>query len=177
MQTDATASPIRRATAHDADALSTFGRRAFSETFAGDNTPADLEKYLNSAFSPQIQRAELEQAGLTCLMMERDGAVLAYAMIQTGANSPHVSDPTAAELRRFYVDRTAHGTGVAQTLMDSCIASAAESGANTVFLGVWERNLRAIRFYEKQGFTKVGKQVFTLGDDVQQDRVMARLLP
>ena len=49
-------------------------------------------------------------------------------------------------------------------------------GCDVVWLDVWEKNLRAIAFYRKWGFIEVGEQTFQLGDDLQQDLLMARAL-
>ena len=76
------------------------------------------------------------------------------------------------ELHRFYLDRAAHGSGLAQRLMQASLAAAARQGAAVVWLGVWERNPRAIRFYERIGFADVGSQTFVVGTDRQTDRVM-----
>ena len=174
MNTSTTAPTIRRGTEADADAVSSFGRRAFSDTFAADNQPEDLATYLASAFSPDVQRRELQNPATTCLMMERHGVLIAYAMLCDDKASPHVTADHPMELVRFYVDKSAHGTGVAQSLMSACVDTAASRGAGTLFLGVWERNTRAIRFYNAQGFAEVGRQTFAMGDDVQQDLVLAR---
>jgi ribosomal protein S18 acetylase RimI-like enzyme len=80
------------------------------------------------------------------------------------------------ELRRFYVDRSYQGRGVAQVLMRAAEDAARQLGGRTFWLGVWERNLRAIAFYAKCGFVDTGTQVFVLGSDVQTDRVMAKPL-
>ena len=77
---------------------------------------------------------------------------------------------------RFYVDKAHHGRGIAQTLMQEAVATARKLGATTVWLGVWERNLRAIAFYVKCGFQDVGSQPFLVGSDLQTDRVMARVI-
>ena len=167
---------IRLASVTDAEALSALARRTFSDAFAADNTPEDLAKFLDATYSPELQRGELLDPALTCLVTERDGALVAYALLRTGKTSPHVSDPGAVELQRFYVDQPAHGTGVAHRLMVECVDRAAALGASTLFLGVFERNARAIRFYRKHGFEVVGTQVFRVGTDDQSDFVMARSL-
>ena len=76
------------------------------------------------------------------------------------------------ELQRFYVDRPAHGTGVAQALMGAARQAAREFGGEHLWLGVWERNPRAIAFYTKAGFRDVGSTVFQVGPDRQTDRVL-----
>jgi len=80
------------------------------------------------------------------------------------------------EIRRFYVDRNWQGRGVAQTLMVASLEAAMERGARTVWLAVWDRNLRAQAFYRKCGFEDCGAKEFVLGRDRQTDRVMVRAL-
>ena len=85
-----------------------------------------------------------------------------------------VTSPRPIELWRFYVDREWHGRGIAGRLMKTILEEAAGTSAAAVWLGVWERNPRAIAFYRKSGFTDVGAHEFHLGADVQTDRVMVR---
>jgi GNAT superfamily N-acetyltransferase len=80
----------------------------------------------------------------------------------------------AAEIQRLYVDAKWHGKGVAHALMDSLLDAAVAGGADAVWLGVWERNPRAISFYAKRGFSVVGEHVFVVGSDSQRDLVLAR---
>jgi ribosomal protein S18 acetylase RimI-like enzyme len=85
-----------------------------------------------------------------------------------------VGGPDPIELVRIYVDPRAIGTGLGARLMSASLDEAAAQGAQTIWLGVWEKNIRAIRFYERWGFTKVGEKTFVLGSDPQTDHVMAR---
>lgn len=168
---------IRPATLSDAAALADLGRRTFTDAFAADNTAEDLAAFLDAAYSPAIQERELQDASLTYLVAERHGELVAFALLRTGKESEHVTDPTALEVQRFYVDRSCHGTGLAQTLMASCVADAAGRGAKSLWLGVFEKNARAIRFYQSQGFAEIGKQIFVVGSDPQQDLVLSRPIP
>lgn len=176
---------VRPATPDDAERLSAFARRVFDDTFGADNAPADMAAYLDSAFTPALQAAELRDPGAVILLGETeegeagDGrpAIAGYAHLVFGADAPPgVAGPAPAELKRFYVDRALHGRGTAGHLMDAAIAAAVARGARTLWLGVWERNARAIAFYAKRGFADVGAQRFVLGADVQTDRVMARAI-
>jgi len=87
-----------------------------------------------------------------------------------------VRGPAPLELKRLYVARAWHGHGVAQALMDAALTAARAHGAQTLWLGVWERNARAAAFYRKYGFTRVGEHTFVLGTDPQTDWVLARPL-
>jgi diamine N-acetyltransferase len=165
---------VRRATVADAAVVAAFGARVFARTFAPDNTPDDLAAYLASAFGEAIQRREIENPHNVYLLLEIASVLGAIALMEYGATDPTVHGDAPVRIERFYVDHDFHGRGVAQHLMDACIDTARALGGKTLWLGVWEKNTRAIRFYEKHGFHDVGSQVFMLGTDAQTDRVMAR---
>jgi diamine N-acetyltransferase len=164
---------IRPASRIDAHRLSSFARRAFQQTFAGQNSPEDMEVYLSSTFNDARQRSEIEDPDCLALLAEDGPTLLGYAQLRVGNAPPCVPDRDAIELVRFYVDHALHGRGLAHTLMQATLAAASRR-ARTVWLGVWERNARALAFYRKWGFVDVGSNIFVLGKDRQTDRVMWR---
>ena len=167
---------IRPAGAPDAPWLAALAERMFRETYSAYNTPDDMERYVASHFGPALQQAELRDPRMITLVAEDDGRAAGYAQLARGAAPAAVTGPAPLELVRFYVDRPWHGRGVAQTLMDAAIGAARAADARTLWLGVWERNERAIAFYRKSGFVDVGTQIFVLGADHQRDLVLARPL-
>jgi GNAT superfamily N-acetyltransferase len=168
---------IRQGVSSDAPALAAFAAEAFSDTFAADNTPEDMAAYLAEAFGEARQRAELNDPACTVLLAECGGALLGYAMLRDGAAPPGVAGITAGsalEIARLYAGQRWIGTGVGAGLMQRCIDLAALRGRQWIWLGVWERNARAIAFYARWGFADVGSQQFQLGADRQTDRIMVR---
>ncbi|MCA2983682.1 GNAT family N-acetyltransferase [Gemmatimonas sp.] len=174
--TDSATLRMRRAEIDDADVLSRFARRTFSHTFAADNDPADMAAYLALAFSPERQRGELAEPRRTGLLAELDGALVGYAYLMSGTPHEAVVAAHPVQLERFYVDHAWHGRGVATALMEAVLCASREGGGDVLWLGVWERNARAIRFYARWGFAAVGTQTFMLGADPQRDAVMRRAL-
>ena len=166
----------RRATLADVPALTAFGRRIFAATFGPDNRPDDLQAYLDNAYVVSRQEAEVADAAVDTLVIERDGALAAFAQLRAAPPPAAVVGPEPLELWRFYVDAPWHGKGVARQLMDDVERVAQGRGARTLWLGVWERNVRAQAFYRKHGFTVVGSQIFFVGADAQRDLVMAKAL-
>lgn len=160
----------------DAAALAELGRRTFTETFAADNTPDDLVMFLDATYGEVVQQQELASSHLMYFLAEVQGLPVAFVLLRQGKPSPFVDDPTAVEIQRLYVDRAFHGSGLAQRMMDECKRIATLRGAGSLFLGVWEHNARALRFYAAQGFVPVGQQGFMLGNDPQTDLVMQRRL-
>ncbi len=168
---------IRYGTPDDAPTLSAFAARTFQEAFAAENDPDDMAAYMATAFTPDQQRIELADPANICLIASKGDDILGYTLIRTATEIPAcVSGRPAIELSRFYVDRPWHGTAVAAALMDETLREGVSLGAHTIWLGVWEHNVRAVRFYTKHGFRDAGSHFFVLGSDVQTDRVMVREL-
>jgi ribosomal protein S18 acetylase RimI-like enzyme len=171
---------IRRATPADAARLASFAATAFTDTFAADNRPEDMAAYLAESFGEAQQRAELEDPAVTVLLAEKDDALVGYAMLRDG----DVAEPVASargrgrgraiEIARLYAGKRWIGAGIGALLMQRCLDEARARAKDTIWLGVWERNARAIAFYRRWGFADVGSQSFQLGSDLQTDRVMAR---
>jgi ribosomal protein S18 acetylase RimI-like enzyme len=167
---------IRPGRAEDAAALAAFAERSFRDAFAAQNHPGDLELYLTRAYGKRQQAAELSDPEVTTLVAEADGQLAGFAQLRPGVTPECVLGSAPLELWRFYVDRSWHGRGLAQALMSAAVQAARARRAGTLWLGVWERNSRAQGFYRKSGFRDVGAQVFVLGTDEQNDRVMAMAL-
>lgn len=170
----ATSIALRRATPADAARLAAFAATAFSDAFAADNRPEDMRAYIAQAFGAPMQRAELVDPRCTMFLAERDGEVVGYAMLREGAVPACVHDASTIEIARLYAGQRWIGAGVGALLMQRCLVEAAARGRRTIWLGVWERNVRAIGFYQRWNFTIIGSQPFQLGSDRQNDRVMAR---
>ena len=175
---------VRLATLADAARLSRLGAATFRDTFESENTPEDMARYLAEAFTPERQTAEIADPAGAVLLAEREGAsddtnsaeLVGYVHVLSGPTPAAVQGPAPMELKRLYVARAWHGRGVAQALMDAALDAASARGAQTLWLGVWERNPRAVAFYAKYGFTRVGEHTFRLGADAQTDWVLARPL-
>lgn len=168
---------IRAAGVADAPWLAALAERTFRETYAAENTPENMERYVAEHFGAARQAHELDDPALRTLVAEVNGAAAGYAQLAWSPAPPCVVGAKPIEITRFYVDRPWHGTGLAQSLMAALLRDAAAAGAGTAWLGVWERNPRAIAFYRKSGFIEVGTHTFLLGADPQRDLVLARSLP
>jgi len=167
---------IRRALVADALLLAELGARTFYESFAADNTPEDISSYLVASFSPEKQAAELAEPGVIFLIAEIDGIAVGYVQLRPGESPECVAGSEPIELARIYVSQACLGLGVGEALMRACIDEARRAEHQTMWLGVWERNVRAQGFYRKWNFSIVGEHTFQLGSDPQRDLLMERSL-
>jgi GNAT superfamily N-acetyltransferase len=167
---------IRQVSIQEAQLLSDLAALAFSQAFARYNTPEDLAAYLAEAFSPDKQAEELARPGSTFLIVEVDGTLAGYAHLQENQAPQCVTGNIPVELVRFYLLDAWIGKGIGSRLMQESIEEARRKGADVLWLGVWEKNTRAIAFYKKWDFKVVGSHNFQLGSDLQQDLLMQRVV-
>ena len=163
---------IRPAKSSDAAALAAIAERTFRETFAADNTGEDINLHCARKFSAEIQGEEISDPQMSTLLAEVAGELVGFAQLRMAHAAACVKGDRPAELHRIYVSSAWHGQGVAGELMRAAHAAAARAGSDCIWLGVWERNPRAIAFYRKCGFSVVGDQVFVLGQDRQRDLIL-----
>jgi ribosomal protein S18 acetylase RimI-like enzyme len=160
---------IRRAEAADAAALSRFAARLFRATYGEDTPAADLEAYVVKAFRPDIQAAEIGDPEAAVFLATNGGTIAGYAYLVV---PPSNADPGL--LSRIYIDAAWRGQGLANRLLDAVVSECVPRGVERLQLTVYEKNARAIAFYNKVGFVPVGSTTFTVGEDVQTDIVMER---
>jgi GNAT superfamily N-acetyltransferase len=165
---------LRYGTDADNVLLAEIGRETFAATFGPDNTPEDMAAYLDGAFGPEQQAAELADPAVRFIIAEAGGEAAGYCQLSFGPGPAVVSGARPMEIVRIYARQAWIGQGVGARLMRAALDEAARAGCDAAWLGVWERNPRAITFYRKWGFEEVGAQTFLLGSDLQRDVVMAR---
>jgi len=138
------------------------------------NAPHDLADYMQKAFSSAQVTAELSDPDNIFLIAEIECQTAGYAKLIRSSTEDGITAARPIELSRLYSHQQFLGKGVGQTLMDACFERARAEGSDVMWLGVWEYNPRAQRFYEKNGFLEVGKHTFQLGSDPQTDLLMQR---
>jgi diamine N-acetyltransferase len=159
---------------HDAEAIVSLGIRTFRETFDEMNTPENMMLYINKTFTLKRVREEIQEPGSVFFLAEKEEDAIGYARLRT-AHTPEALDGTSAlEIERLYVDRRFIGKRVGHLLMNTCLHYAKDHGFDTIWLGVWEHNERALDFYNRWGFEKFGDHIFMLGRDAQTDLLMRK---
>ena len=167
---------IKKATTYDLSTVQHIGRETFIETFADSNTEEDMSKYLENSFSDSKLTDELSNPdSLFYIAWEGDKPV-GYLKLNTGIAQTELQDQKALEIERIYVKSSHLGKKVGQLLYEKALEVALQKHNSYLWLGVWEKNPRAIRFYEKNGFTAFDKHIFKMGDDEQVDIMMKREL-
>jgi len=165
---------VRPARPTDALPLALLAERTFRAAFEALNTRENMDAHCANAYGEAIQAAELADRGIATFVCDDEGELVGYAQLRWGVAPTCVRAARPAEIQRIYVEQQWHGKGIAQALMSEVLAAARRGDADQVWLGVWEHNPRALAFYQKFGFIKVGHHTFRLGNDPQHDWVLCR---
>lgn len=165
---------IRKASPEDVSSLKRVGRQTFYETFHDTNTEENLEKYLDDSFDDEKLKEELSNPSSWIHFAVIEDKVVGYLKVNFGQAQTEFRDDGWFEIERIYVVKEFWGKAIGQALLDFALALASEQECSYVWLGVWEKNYRAIRFYEKNGFLPFDKHIFQVGNDPQWDLLMKR---
>lgn len=165
---------IQKASVKDAQILVELGMQTFTETFAADNTPEDMNMYLQQHFTIEKIKAEFQEEG-SVFLLARDGSrEVGYAKIRLNNKPKELRSVRPMEIERLYCIKEYHGRKVGTMLMQFCLDLGKRKNCDVTWLGVWEHNHKAIAFYQKWGFEKFGQHIFTLGTDPQTDLLMRK---
>lgn len=168
---------IVKATTADVDQLQKIARQTFYETFAEQNTEENMAQYLAEGFSIEKLTAELNDPNSVFYFAIFEQKAVGYLKLNFGPSQTELYDRQSLEIERIYVSKEFHGKKVGQLLYHKAVEIAQQKNVSFIWLGVWEENLRAISFYQKNGFVAFDKHIFRLGDDEQTDILMKLELP
>lgn len=163
---------IRKINIDDLETLRNLSIQTFKETFEEVNTEEDMQKYLLENLSIEKLKSELENPNSEFYFAENNGEILGYLKLNFKDAQTEKLEENHFEIERIYVLKAFLGQKIGQILFDKAIEIGREKNLEYVWLGVWEENHRAIRFYGKNGFEIFGKHDFILGEDVQTDLLM-----
>ncbi len=156
--------------------LQAIGKITFFETFAEVNTKENMQTYLDNEFTDAKLSEELSNPNSQFYVAEQNQNVIGYLKLNVGEAQTELKNQNALEIERIYVLKEFHGKDVGKALYNKALQVATQTKVNYIWLGVWEENPRAIRFYKKNGFVEFDKHIFKLGSDEQTDIMMKLVL-
>jgi GNAT superfamily N-acetyltransferase len=156
----------------EVDKLQRLSTQTFVETFAPYNSEADMQDYLTKSFNLITLKQELVNPNSQFYFAVLNTNPIGYLKVNMGPAQSDVNDASSLEIERIYVLKSYLGKKVGQGLFKKAFAIAKEFQKKYIWLGVWEKNERALEFYKKNGFVAFDKHVFNLGTDEQTDILM-----
>ena len=167
---------IRKCTLADLSELQQISRETFADTFGPENSPANVNQYLDESYNLDRLKQELTDADSDFFFALVDGQVAGYLKVNVGNAQTEAMGNHALEVQRIYIKPAFKRQGIGSKLMAQALAVAKDNHRSTVWLGVWEHNLLAQQLYQKFGFKQTGDHVFTLGESRQRDLIMSRTI-
>lgn len=162
-----------RASAADLNAYGDISRRTFADTYRESHSAEVLTRHIDQRLCDDVLVKELADPARHVWALERDEVWVGYTLLRHGSASVVVPGDQPVEIERFYIAKEWHGRGYADSLMNAALASARTHGARVAWLGVWEQNSRAVRFYTKCGFAVMGRATYMFDGKAEDDLVMS----
>jgi ribosomal protein S18 acetylase RimI-like enzyme len=163
---------IKKANLHDIIAIQKIGIQSFTETFTDNNTPENIEKYLQDSFNSAQLTLEINNSNSFFYLAFSDAEPVGFLKVNLEEAQTESLYKNTLEIQRIYVLKDFHGKKIGQLFLDQALKVAKQEQVVYIWLGVWEENRKAIHFYTKNNFVPFDKHIFILGNDKQTDLIM-----
>jgi ribosomal protein S18 acetylase RimI-like enzyme len=163
---------IKRISVIDLEILQIISKQTFFETFANENSESDMKQYLDENLSLDTLEKELLTTNSEFYVLVVNGNTIGYLKLNFAEAQTELKNNTSLEIERIYVLKEFHGQNMGQLLYNKALEIATKLSIKEIWLGVWEKNKRAISFYKKNGFIEFDTHIFKLGNDDQIDIMM-----
>ena len=165
---------LQQCSNEDFETLRELSIHTYYETFARLNTAEDMAAYLEDAFNVDRLTQEFNDPNSFFYFLYADEKLTGYLKLNEAPSQTDINDADSLEIERIYVSSEFQGAGLGRYLMEQAVYIAKECNKKYVWLGVWEKNEKALRFYKKNGFYEIGTHKFVMGEDVQTDYIMRK---
>jgi hypothetical protein len=156
----------------DVKKLGKISRQTYIDAFSWGNSLENMLAYLDSSLSEEKLLEELKESNSEFYFTEMNHRTIGYFKINFGDAQTDLHENNAMELERIYVVKEFQGKKNGQKLLDKVLEIAKKNKKDYLWLGVWEENEGAIKFYERNGFSVTGSHPFRMGDEIQTDLIM-----
>jgi ribosomal protein S18 acetylase RimI-like enzyme len=154
---------IRNAILADLHLISVLAITTHYEAYFELDPSHDLADYCIRFFNLETVKEELENPKLTYLIAEFEGNAVGFAQLREGKEIECMKGKNSIEIQRIYVIEPMKGKKIGKTLIEKCCEIGREKVYETIWLGVWDKNVEAQKFYESIGMKNVGITDFSDG--------------
>jgi diamine N-acetyltransferase len=160
----------------DLEELRALSVCTFTDAFSAQNTPENMAVYIACSFERDKLLAELMNPDSYFYFAKVNGKTTGYLKLNVASAQSDLTDQHGMEIERIYVSPEYQGKRIGASLMQFALIHAKRLSRDFIWLGVWEKNERAIHFYRKFGFEEFGRHPFMLGSELQTDLLFKRVL-
>jgi len=165
---------LRKIDTTEVDLLKDLTTSTFHESWLEDGNENDLESYIHENFSTNVLLAELKSNLITYIVAEVQNKIVAYIKIERDIQPYEFIVHKPICISRLYVKKGYQRLSIGSTLISEALLISANESYKVIWLGVWNKNLKAIQLYERHGFSKFGMYQFVMGNDISDDFLMKR---
>ncbi|MEN8702233.1 GNAT family N-acetyltransferase [Bacillus infantis] len=167
---------LKRCTLEDLHQLQEISIETFSDTFKDQNSPENMNAYLEKAYNLEQLKKEVSHSSSRFFFVLFNEVIAGYLKVNVKDAQSEKMGEEAFEIERIYIKKPLQKHGIGKYLLNKAIEMAEEQGKKKIWLGVWEHNENAIAFYQKMGFVQTGAHSFYMGDEEQTDLIMVKVL-
>ncbi|GGA26271.1 GNAT family N-acetyltransferase [Psychrobacillus lasiicapitis] len=167
---------IKKCTIKDSSKLQEVSYETFNETFKHQNSPENMNTYLQKAFNLSRLEKELSNTSSQFFFVYFNNEIAGYLKVNMNDAQSEKMGDDSIEIERIYIKNKFQKHGLGKNLFNKALEIAQESTKKKIWLGVWEKNDNAIAFYKKMGFVQTGTHSFFMGDEEQIDFIMTKML-
>lgn len=158
----------------DISAMREVGIKTYRDTFDAHNTPENMTTYLEEAYNLETLRKEWGEPRSKIFLAWENFRQVGFLRLRESDEVVSYLGKNTLEIQRLYVLSEMQGKQVGILLMEAALAFAAKENYEWIWLGVWEKNFKAQRFYQKFGFQKFSEHTFQMGEDPQIDWLLRK---
>ncbi len=163
---------FKKCNRNDVKELAVVSKQTFCDAFEKDNNPIDFQTYVDKAFSQDQISAELANPSSSFYFVYRNRQLVGYYKLNTNNAQTDLKLTESLELERIYVLQGFQGNRIGEQMLSEIKTLAADAKKHFLWLGVWEKNVKAIQFYQRHGFYKFDTHPYYIGNDKQTDWMM-----
>ncbi|MEK4058340.1 MULTISPECIES: GNAT family N-acetyltransferase [Paenibacillus] len=167
---------IKKCSREDLQILQQISVETFNDTFKYQNSPENMKTYLEKAFNYKQLEKELSNIYSEFFFISFNEELAGYLKVNINDSQSEKTGDDSLEIERIYIRIKFQRKGLGKYLIDKATDVAMIQNKKMIWLGVWEKNEKAIDFYKKIGFVQTGAHSFFMGDEEQIDFIMTKTL-
>ncbi|MEI6602743.1 MAG: GNAT family N-acetyltransferase [Clostridia bacterium] len=165
---------FEKCTPSDAATLRALIIKTFTETVGQRNSAESLQVYFDTTCSLENIQVQLSDPHSAFYFLYVDAELAGYLKLNEHNAQTDIRDRDSLEIERIYLSKEFHSKGLGSVLLNKAEEIGAASHKKYLWLGVWEKNEKAIAFYQRNGFRTTSTHPFLVGEEVQNDLIMRK---
>lgn len=153
-----------------------ISRETFKATFAKYTAPADMTRFLQEDYATDKLVQEIQNPNSLFFFLLVKDEIVGFLKLNVHDAQTESLRPNALEVERIYLRQKFQHQGLGQVLLKRAEAIAKKENKDYMWLGVYEHNINAQKFYKAAGFKRTGQHTFQVGSDPQTDFLLVKKL-